>query len=156
MPKIQIDVPKDTYEKLKSQAKDDDRSLTKYITRGMVYLANIPNGYHNQPTNSNIIDLSALPEGTTIRTTAAKSLTPEEEQEQRINSFQKLAKQILGHTLTEIEDYRIMDYESDHTYYDREYEVPLKEGSSIHCVYIYDLPVARQRQYLEEYKQYEK
>lgn len=156
MPKIQIDIPDDAYQRLKIQAQDDDRSLTKYLARGMVYLANIPEGYHNQKSiDPNAINLSALPEGTTIKTTTTRTLTPEEEREQRFNSFQKLAKQIVGHTL-DVEDYRIMDYNSDHNYYDRDYAVPLNEGSSIYCVYIYDLPLQRQRQYLEEYAHYDK
>lgn len=146
MPKIQIDVPQETYDKLKIKAKEHYQSLRAYVAYHLIEFIKNPEQF---------INIASLPEGTTIKTTTAKSLTPEEEQEQRINSFQKLAKQILGHTLTEVGDYRIMDYESDHKYYDREYEVPLTEGSSIHCVYIYDLPVARQRQYLEEYKQYE-
>lgn len=77
MPKIQIEIPNDAYQKLKLHAKDDDRSLTKYITRGVQYLSNIPNGYHNNPiqTNKNIIDLSTLPENTVIRTTASKRPT---------------------------------------------------------------------------------
>ena len=42
MPKIQIEIPDIYYKKLKEFAKDDDRSLTKYITRGVIYLASIP------------------------------------------------------------------------------------------------------------------
>lgn len=156
MPKIQIDIPKDAYQKLKAQAKDDDRSLTKYITRGMTYLANIPNGYHNQQINSNIIDLSALPEGTTIKTTTPHSLTPEEERNQRFKKFQALAKQIVGHELTDIEDYRLIDYDSDSIYYDKSVEEPIKEGSVVQCVYIYNLPEQKQREYLEEFKHYER
>lgn len=78
MPKIQIDIPNDVYQKLKLHAEDDDRSLTKYITRGMKYLADIPNGYHNAhntSNNPNIIDLSALPENTTIKTTRSQAST---------------------------------------------------------------------------------
>ena len=145
MPKIQIDVPQPTYDKLKQEAKDHYQSLRAYITYHLVQYINNPDKF---------IDTTTLPEGTTIRTTTAHQLTPEEEEQARLDAFQKLAKQIVGHTLT-VEDYRIMDYNSDNYYYERDLAVPLNEGSSIYCMYIYDLPVDRQKQYLEEFKQYE-
>ena len=43
---------KETNEKLKALAKDDERSLSKYLERGLIYLANIPGGYHTSiPTS---------------------------------------------------------------------------------------------------------
>ena len=51
MAKITVDLDPDTHQKLKEYAKEDDRSLTKYIERGLKYLADHP--YHRpgvQPT----------------------------------------------------------------------------------------------------------
>lgn len=46
MPKLIIELEPDTHKKLKMLALDDDRSLIKYITRGLEYLANMPTPYH--------------------------------------------------------------------------------------------------------------
>lgn len=74
MPEIKIKIDTDTKEILKLHAQDDDRSLSKYLERGLKYLADIPDGYHNHlnKKQDNIIDLSSLPEGTTIKTTTVK------------------------------------------------------------------------------------
>lgn len=147
MPKITIDLPLEVNKKLKEKAKADYRSLANYITVALINLAN--------DDNTNVIDLSSLPEGTTIRTKTARVLTPEEERIKRYDRFQTLAKQILGHAVTEIEDYRIMDYNSDNLYYDEALTEPISEGSSIKCMYIYNLPEKKQIEYLEELKHYE-
>lgn len=72
MPEIKIKIDEITRETLKQQAKSDDRSLAKYLERGLRYLAEKPGGYHlegNNTNTKNIIDLSILPEGTKITTT---------------------------------------------------------------------------------------
>lgn len=46
MPKLIIEIEPETHKKLKMLALDDDRSLNKYITRGLEYLANMPIPYH--------------------------------------------------------------------------------------------------------------
>lgn len=46
MPKLIIEIEPETHKKLKMLALDDDRSLNKYITRGLEYLANMPTPYH--------------------------------------------------------------------------------------------------------------
>lgn len=46
MPKLIIELEPDIHKKLKMLALDDDRSLIKYITRGLEYLANMPTPYH--------------------------------------------------------------------------------------------------------------
>lgn len=52
MSKITLSMSKETNEKLKALAKDDERSLSKYLERGLIYLANIPGGYHTSiPTS---------------------------------------------------------------------------------------------------------
>lgn len=48
MPKLIIEIDPDTHEKLKSQAKEDDRSLNKYLIRGLKYLANMPVPYYKK------------------------------------------------------------------------------------------------------------
>lgn len=52
MSEIKIKLDEETHEKLKMLAKDDDRSLTKYITRGLIYLANMPVPYHKKIDNN--------------------------------------------------------------------------------------------------------
>lgn len=143
MPELKIRIPKEEHERLKELAKKDYRSLTSYITVALIKLA-----------NSQFIDVSQVPENTTIKTTTTKTLTPEEEEEAKLQAFQKMAKQIVGHEI-DIEQYRILDAFSDHTYYDRQYEKPIRAGADVKCVCIYDLPLSRQRQYLEEEKAYE-
>ena len=46
MPKLIIELNPDTHKKLKMLALDDDRSLNKYLIRGLEYLANMPVPYH--------------------------------------------------------------------------------------------------------------
>lgn len=147
MPKITIDLPLEVNKKLKEKAKADYRSLANYITVALINLAN--------DDGSRVIDLSSLPEGTTIKTKTARVLTPEEERTNRYDRFQTLAKQILGHPVTDIEYYRIMDYDSDSLYYDKDLAEPISEGSSVKCMYIYNLPEKKQIEYLEELKHYE-
>lgn len=48
MSKIILDIPEETHEKLKALAKDDDRSLVKYIIHGLEYLVNMPVPYHKK------------------------------------------------------------------------------------------------------------
>lgn len=144
--KVQIDLPQDVYQKLKEDAAAHYQSLRGHIAYRLT----------NQIRGTNTIDLSILPEGTTIKTTTPHSLTPEEERNQRFKKFQALAKQIVGHELTDIEDYRLIDYDSDSIYYDKSVEEPIKEGSVVQCVYIYNLPEQKQREYLEEFKHYER
>lgn len=97
MPKLTIDLPKDVNEKLKKKAKEDYRSLTNYITIQLIKLANDEiQQYQPQQTNSQIIDLSALPEGTTIKTKATRPLTPEEIEEQQKQSFLSLCEDMYG------------------------------------------------------------
>lgn len=49
MPEIKVKIDPITHEKLKNFAKNDDRSLSKYLERGLKYLSDIPNGYHKTP-----------------------------------------------------------------------------------------------------------
>ena len=65
MPKVQIDLPNDVYAALKINAKDKYQSLRAYITCHLVDF--IRNPKSSDPHDS--IDLSILPEGTTIKTT---------------------------------------------------------------------------------------
>lgn len=146
MPKVQIDLPQNIYDKLKQNAKEKYQSLRGYIAYHLIEYITHPEQF---------INTAGLPENTTIKTITPRTLTPEEEREQRFKKFQNLAKQILGHTLDDIDDYRIVDYNSDNIYYDREVAEPIREGSAIKCVYIYNLPEQKQREYLEEFKHYE-
>lgn len=49
MPEIKVKIDPITHEKLKNFAENDERSLSKYLERGLKYLSNIPNGYHKTP-----------------------------------------------------------------------------------------------------------
>lgn len=57
MPKLIIELDADTHKKLKLQAINDDRSLNKYLTRGLIYLANMPVPYYKSEAF-----ISALPD----------------------------------------------------------------------------------------------
>lgn len=92
MPEIKIKIDLTTHEKLKQLAKEDDRSLTKYIERGLKYLANLPNGYHTQSTNQ---FATALPFPTEIKAityekTKPPKPTPTTTQEQKQKKKAKL------------------------------------------------------------------
>lgn len=52
MPKLIIELDADTHKKLKLQAVEDDRSLNKYLTRGLEYLANMPVPYYKLVNNT--------------------------------------------------------------------------------------------------------
>lgn len=77
----------------------------------------------------------------------------EKEKEKKKKKFLALAKQMLSYDLLHESDYRFLDGEASR-YYDPEYAEPVKPGSSIKCIYIYNLPYERQVEYLEEFKHY--
>lgn len=87
MPKIIIDLPADTNEKLKAKAKADYRSLTNYIT---VTLINLANG-----------EISTTPTST-IFTTSTPTLTLDQLQQQGVADI-KFAKQKHEPVLSETE-----------------------------------------------------
>lgn len=76
---------KETNEKLKALAKDDERSLSKYLERGLIYLANIPGGYHTSIPTPSIpqfiphntgMQIPDTPPVITVSTTPAPQSTP--------------------------------------------------------------------------------
>ena len=80
MPEIKVTLDPEVHKKLKEYAKEDDRSLKKYIERGLKYLANNP--YHNKP---GIVYSPVFPTPTTpeqlyppypYTVTATQTLTP--------------------------------------------------------------------------------
>lgn len=85
MPKVQLDLPEDVYKKLKEEAKNNFQSLRGFITNTL-----------SKQMKGNFIDTSVIPENTTIKTTTTKSLTPEEIEEQKKQTFLKKCKTILG------------------------------------------------------------
>lgn len=86
MPKLTIDLPADTNEKLKAKAKADYRSLTNYIT---VTLINLANSTTSTPTS-------------TISTTSTPTLTLDQLQQQGVADI-KFAKQKHEPVLSETE-----------------------------------------------------
>lgn len=104
MPKLIIELPTDTHEKLKEYAKEDDRSLKKYIERGLKYLSNNP--YHTTtpitpssaptptPTPTPTLTLEQLQEQGIAQIkfdkTTSQSLTPEQEELQRQKTIHQL------------------------------------------------------------------
>ena len=148
MPKLTIDLPKDVNEALKKKAKADYRSLTNYITIQLIKLAN--NEYQN---NNQIIDLSALPEGTTIKTTTQKTLTPEEIEEQKKQSFLSLCKEMYGEKFyKEYAPDITREYLSllpDNMYYNFAEEMPDRLVRAV-----YTMPIEKQKEYIIEMKHY--
>lgn len=63
--KVQIDLPQDVYQKLKEEASAHFQSLRGHIAYRLI----------SQIRGTNVIDLSSLPAGTTIRTTTATAST---------------------------------------------------------------------------------
>lgn len=117
MPEIKITLDTEIHQKLKEYAKEDDRSLKKYIERGLEYLANNP--YHNRPytpafypeqpypyTYPNTITATAQTSTPTLEQLQEqgitqikfknqpnqKTLTPEEERLQQLKTQQQLDK----------------------------------------------------------------
>ena len=88
MSEIRINLDEKTHEKLKKFAEADDRSLTKYIQRGLVFLSNIPDGYHKhepddykKSNSTNSLDLTQLQQEYNIQQIKFdKSATTPEEQ----------------------------------------------------------------------------
>lgn len=89
MPKVQIELNQDTYDKLKIEAKSHYQSLRGYIANHMTQFMNNPDMFITTPN---------LPEGTsaTIKVKAQKPLTPEEIEEQKKQKFLNKCKTILG------------------------------------------------------------
>lgn len=135
---IQVDIPEKEYNILKEKAKEDTRSLRNYVTDTLKKIAN---------DSYQLTNLTALPEGTTIKTKTQRPKTPEEIEEEQIKSFQKLAKIILGH---EIENIAETSLDPTMTYYEF---AEAQEGRFIR--YAYTMPEQKQREYLEEWKKYE-
>lgn len=133
---VQVDIPEKEYNILKQKAKEDMRSLRNYITIHLKKLAN------NQ---LQITDTTAVADNAVIKTQVQR---PEEIEEEQIASFQKLAKQILGH---EIENIVETSLDPGNTNY---YPVAVaQEGKFVR--YAYTMPEQKQREYLEEWKKYE-
>lgn len=87
MPEIKVTLDPEVHQKLKEYAKEDDRSLKKYIERGLKYLADNP--YHNKPgiVYSPVFHAPAMPEQPYPYTVTATSATLEQLQEQGITQI---------------------------------------------------------------------
>jgi len=141
MPKVQIELPEDIYKKLKQAAKEHYTSLRGYIADHMTQFITSPEKFISTPDN--------LPDGTTttVKLKAQRPKTPEEIEEEQIATFQKRAKQILGH---EFESMVEVSLDPTNTYYDF---AEKQEGKFVR--YAYTMPEHKQREYLEEWKKYE-
>lgn len=91
MPEIKVTLDPKVHQKLKEYAKEDDRSLKKYIERGLKYLADNP--YHNRPgiVYSPVFHTPAMPEQpypyTVTTTSAPQTPTLEQLQEQGVTQI---------------------------------------------------------------------
>ena len=104
MPEIKVTLDPKVHQKLKEYAKEDDRSLKKYIERGLKYLADNP--YHNRPgiVYSPVFPAPAIPEQSYPYTvTVAQTPTLEQLQEQGITQI-KFKNQANQKTLTPEEE----------------------------------------------------
>ena len=155
MPKLTIDLPRDVNEKLKKKAKEDYRSLTNYITIQLIKLANGEAQQHQTNTNTNnqVIDLSALPEGTTIKAKTQRQLTPEEIEEQKKDKFLKKCRQVLGEKTYKnwepdiVREFIILT--PDNSYYDYAERI---QGRGVRMAY--SIPEDKQDEYVIDIKEY--
>lgn len=120
MPKITIDLPADTNEKLKAKAKEDYRSLTNYITVALINLANgtLLTSIQSQSQSLNLEQLQEQGISQIKFTSSARTLSPEEEQlhqaklqqqlshlkQQKIKFLKQKSEEILGHILPYLEN----------------------------------------------------
>ena len=106
MPEIKVTLDPEVHQKLKEYAKEDDRSLKKYIERGLKYLADNP--YHNKPgiIYSPVFPAPAMPEQPYPYTLTATSATLEQLQEQGVTQikFKNQNNQANQKTLTPEEE----------------------------------------------------
>lgn len=90
MPEIKVTLDPEVHQKLKEYAKEDDRSLKKYIERGLKYLADNP--YHNRPgiVYSPVFHTPAIPEQPypyTVTATQTPTLNLEQLKEQGVTQI---------------------------------------------------------------------
>lgn len=146
MPKVQIELNQDTYDKLKIEAKSHYQSLRGYIANHMTQFINNPTAF---------IKTSESPEGstTTIKYITPKILTPEEQEEQQKQKFLDLCKELYGADLYKkyapdiVREYLTLS--PDTIYYDFAKE---QEGKYVRMVYT--MPVEKQKEYITEMKHY--
>lgn len=103
MPEIKVTLDPDVHQKLKEYAKEDDRSLKKYIERGLKYLADNP--YHNRPgvIYSPVFPAPAIPEQSypyTVTATQTPTLNLEQLQEQGVTQIKFKNNQANQKTVT--------------------------------------------------------
>lgn len=147
MPKIQIELSQDAYDKLKIKAKEHYQSLRGYIADHMTQFINNPTAF---------IKTSESPEGstTTIKYTAPKVLTSEEKEEQQKQKFLALCKELYGADFYKkyapdiVREYLTLT--PDNTYYNFAEEAP--EGRYVRTVYT--MPVEKQKEYIIEMKHF--
>lgn len=151
MSKLTIDISKEANQKLKQKAKEERRSLTQEVAYLLEQL--VANDF-NITNPSQTIDLTSLPEGTTIKTKTIRPKTPEEIEQDKISHFKKLAKSILGRELDEEKD----QYEwASHVQLDptNSYYPFAEKQEGKFLRYAYTMPEQKQKEYLEEWKKYE-
>lgn len=142
MSQVQIELPDDVYKKLKVKAKENYQSLRGYITSSLV-----------KQMRGEFIDTSTIPEDTIIKTTTQKTLTPEEIEEQKKQSFLSLCKEMYGEKLyKEYAPDIIREYLAllpDNIYYNFAEEIPDKLVRAV-----YTMPIEKQKEYIIEMKHY--
>ena len=142
MPKVQLDLPEDVYKKLKEEAKNNFQSLRGFISNTL-----------SKQMRGNFIDTSVIPENTTIKTTTTKSLTPEEIEEQKRQTFLKKCKQVLGEKIYKnwepdiVREFIVLVPGS--SYYEEAERIPDK-GIRM----AYTMPDSKQDEYITEIKKY--
>lgn len=141
MSKVQIDIPEEFYKKLKVQATEHCQSLRKYILYNLMQLAD------NK--------LKYVAEGSVIttKTTTTSSLTPEEIEEQKRQTFLKKCKQVLGEKIYKnwepdiVREFIVLVPGS--SYYEEAERIPDK-GIRM----AYTMPDSKQDEYITEIKKY--
>lgn len=147
MPKITLDIPKETVDVLKTKAKDNCRSMTQEIIYTLRQYASGQLKY--------IEEGSVVTTKTTTTATVQKPLTPEEIEEQKKQKFLDLCKEMYGEKFyKEYEPDIVREYltltPNMGAYYDSADEPP--PGKYVRTVYT--MPLDMQEEYIKEMKHY--
>lgn len=145
MPKITLDIPKETVDVLKTKAKDNCRSMTQEIIYTLRQYASGQLKY--------IEEGSVVTTKTTTTATVQKPLTPEEIEEQKRQTFLKKCKQMLGEKTYKnwepdiVREFIVLVPGS--SYYEEAERIPDK-GIRM----AYTMPDSKQDEYITEIKKY--
>ena len=152
--RVTIVFDEEIFSYLQDEAKKNHKQVSAYLNELLSAIKTADITLSTKPTlvfnNKNMVDLSTLPDNATatIKTkTPPPPKTPEEIEAEQIESFQKLAKEIVGHEIDRVKDATL---DPGDNYYDLAEEKP-----GFICRWPFTLPKDKQIEYLKEWKYYE-